>query len=317
MENGNYYDHLPITKYDVRNSRVNKKLTWQYDQGISHDTTEPPPPKKNMRQEAEPSRLEVKVISMNAHTKALDRTRKLFPQVTLQEGVDLRDVDASILLDKNLISFSAFESLQGGRKWHRELSSKGAVGVAQANRLALYGSDDPLLLLEEDCVLEDQILQEVETLLQHEDTFDIAVFGAILTDGRVDKTTRPVTFMPHAGWFYHSTSMRFILLHCVLYSSRGRKNASRLLAMPIEMQLDHMYSLHAATGKLEILLQLSNASASQELHLSTIQDNCRLCDMHVSKTVFNQQYVVVTLIILSLAVIAASALFEMPPVWRK
>jgi hypothetical protein len=130
--------------------------------------------------------------------------RKMFPKcsVNLQNGVDLRHYDAKVLYNTGLIGQSGYNAIVNGRKWHHELSSKGAVGLAQANRLALQKGTNALLLLEEDFYIHSNLrfAEELALLYDHMYDFDMAVFGIPNVDGSILEYVKYLG----EGWYYLS-----------------------------------------------------------------------------------------------------------------
>lgn len=221
--------------------------------------------------------MQVRVISLDAGREVGDLVT-LFPEwdVSVQSGVDLRKVDSKHLFSEGLIAPSAYTTLEEGRRWHYEFNSKGGVGLIQANRLALERGDSPLLLLEDDYNVVDasKLRREVDLLLREEARFDMAVFGASYSPP--NKTG--VDFMP-AGWVWVESG-KFWFLHCVLFTSEGRRKVSRLLSDErADMQLDSLYSTWAELGELRIVAQTSSPSVVQKRRgISNIQsDFCILC----------------------------------------
>ena len=98
--------------------------------------------------------MQAKVISLHdsAPRTLTTQIRRILPGTPLevQRGVDLRRVSVDTLLRHGFLTHSAAWSIKHGRRWHHELPSAGALGLAHAVRLAL--EDDPtrpLLLMEE------------------------------------------------------------------------------------------------------------------------------------------------------------------------
>lgn len=232
------------------------------------------------------NRMDVLIISLNPQQSVYELTT-LFPcsSVQVQRGVDLRNVQLLSLYKSKMIGQSGYTTIKEGRKWHWELNSKGAVGLAQANRIALEKGSQPLLLLEDDykIVKEVAFLNEVDLLNKHLDAFDLAIFGAQFQGD--PKNLKPVTFMP-SGW-YHLTQDKFWFLHCVFYSPSGRRKVGKWLGQePLEMQIDSLYAFWSETKDLRILLQIDHASVVQKVHISHIQtDRCALCDVRPSSGV--------------------------------
>ena len=224
--------------------------------------------------------MDVRVVSLGNPSRLLRTLRQMFPDadVGVQPGVDVRDVTVQDLHASGLVTHTAVHTLRHGRKWHHEHSSKGGIGLQHAVRLALLkDTGRPLLLFEEDCVFRDQaaVVRDVTALRNHMDAFDVASFGA-----RLFSSTREahVRFLSD-GW-HHVGDDPFYLLHCVFYTPRARRVLSEYLTRPSEMQLDGLYSSLASLGELRVLVQLSNHSAVQSTHISSIQEwggGCTLC----------------------------------------
>ena len=225
--------------------------------------------------------MQAKVISLTDRapytlTAQIGRIRPGTP-LEVQQGVDLRRVSTDTLLRQGFLTHSAAWSIKHGRRWHHELSSAGALGLAHAVRLAL--EDDPtrpLLLMEDDCHITDEtrFREDLDTLLLNTDAFDLAVFGLRDKSGTA---TRPVSVLP-PGWYH--VDDQFFLLHCVLYSPRGRVVAAEHLRQPLDMQIDSLYASLASIGELRIWGQAHNRTAVQRVHVSSLQEfgGCLLCD---------------------------------------
>jgi hypothetical protein len=218
-----------------------------------------------------PYDIDVLVISLHKHP--LENLKKLFPRsrVDLQTAVDLRNVDVSDLYETGLIGQAGYDTITSGRKRHSELNSKGGVGLAHANRLALAKDPQrPLLLLEDDYDIKNRtrFLKQMQILYEHMDRFDLATFGARKIKGVVGKK---VDVMPK-GWYHLATGSRFINLHAVVYSVSGRQKVAQWLARePLDMQIDSLYSLWTETRGLRILANFKARVVTQKSHKSTIQ----------------------------------------------
>lgn len=215
--------------------------------------------------------MDIRIITMSTDHNLVKVLKNIFPtaDVGLQRGVDLRNTGILSLYNAGLISHTAIKSLQEGRKWHHEIGSSGAVGLAQANRLALEeNTDTVLLLLEDDCVInnENQLKKYVNTFMDYLDDFDVAVFGA---SNRSKKSTSrepwyPKDFFDVRGEFWHT--------QCVLYSPEGRRKVSSILNKPLEMQIDMLLASYSKVDEVKVVAEFSrNPSTTQSLHLSTIQ----------------------------------------------
>lgn len=241
--------------------------------------------------------MQVRIISFKRSSHLLKECRRMFPgaDVRMQPAVDVRSETATALYNAELLSLAAAHSLDKGRRWHHEMSSTGAVGLAHANRLALEEDPtQPLLLLEEDCMFTSSknTSQAVTSLLEHVEDFDVAVFGAIPQDSSRGPT---LPWLP-AG--FEVLDGQFWLLHCVLYTPRGRKRVAKVLNAPLEMQIDSMMGTLARLGRLTILGQTSRWSAIQMPHTSTVQTFHGLSSHWKSRTHY---YGTVGIVILAVA----------------
>lgn len=229
---------------------------------------------------------QIKIISFSKQLPLISQFNSLFPGVdaTIQQAVDFRDVSERNLFENNLINMSTYLSITEGRKWHREVNSKGAVGLAQANRIALLDSkkyNKSILLCEDDCYISkpEQFVNEITQLLNNTSFFDIAVFGVKLFE-KSDSHLDPVPFMPN-GWYYLDENSHFWFTHCVLYTPEGRiKVGEHLKNEKLEMQIDGLYSYMNKLKIIKVIVQVTNISAIQTDHASSIQtDHCTICDM--------------------------------------
>lgn len=227
--------------------------------------------------------LDVRVITLRDEFD-LAPLKALLPgaDVRVQPAVDFRQVPPMALARAEVVAPSGFVTLKGGRKWHFELNSTAGVGLAQSVRVALEGSDRPLLLFEDDFVISDRVrwVGECKTLLAHMDAFDMASFGALFQGSASGLS--PARFMNDDGWKFAKGA--FFNMHCVMYSPRGRSIVrNRLRDHPLDMQIDSLVGSLAEMDVLTILLQVNRGSAKQRVHVSSIQnDACSLCDVPAS-----------------------------------
>ena len=182
--------------------------------------------------------LDVCVISLDPEKPIKPSIKNVFPNARVIKAVDMRTTNPLMMRKSNLITHSAVDTLQHGRKWHKELSSKGAIGIHQSNRVALEYGDGPLLLLEEDCNISPDIQMHLNELMRNDSKFDVAVFGGIIMESNAP--LKKVDFLPK-GWNTCS-DMYFILMHCVFYTPIGRKKMANHLNMPQEIQIDALLS---------------------------------------------------------------------------
>ena len=224
--------------------------------------------------------MQVRIITLEETSKLVSKLKYIFPEadVGIQRGIDVRKSPTELLCASNLITHSVVHTLQHGRKWHHEVATKGAVGIAQANRLAIEEDfSKPLLLLEADCYILNgkKLKKEVDQLLIHADKFDMAVFGGWF--GKSDKKTE--MWLPKG---FKVIEGKFWWLQCVLYTPSGRQKVSKLLNKPLEMQIDSLYGAEALMGNLTVVGQVKGRSTTQILHRSSVQSQNPF-DVHLHK----------------------------------
>lgn len=227
-------------------------------------------------------KLDIGIITLNKYSDLFDQMTRLFPgaNVFLQTGVDVRNSSLENLREADIISDSAYVALNDGRKSHWELNTKGGIGVFLANKAALLKNvTRPLLLFEDDCIIEnvDKFKSEVDVLLNHQNEYDIAVFGGLLTSKPLNK--KCTSFFKNNDWNYIEGS--FILMHSVFYSTNGRKKIGEYyLQNQLAMQIDGLLSLLSQRKKIKLIVQEKHHTTRQKHHASNIQnDICLLCFM--------------------------------------
>lgn len=199
-----------------------------------------------------------------------------------------------------------------GRKWHHELNSKGGVGVAQANRLALLKDvTRPLLLFEDDYVIQNKskFLDEIGTLLSGSVQYDMAVFGAFII-GQRGTWEREASL--NSGWYVMNSSVNFYGLHAVLYSPSARERIGGLLSStPLDMQIDSLYSYYAQTNPdFRVIVQLEDPSVVQSRHVSSIQnDTCHLCDLTPNNVLQNSTRSYLSFLVVVAGLLVCSLVF--------
>lgn len=232
--------------------------------------------------------MQIRIITLADTSRLVQQMRALFPNadVGIQRGIDVRTSPTNLLFSSDLITHSVVHTLQNGRRWHHEVPSKGAIGVAQANRLALEeDTSQPLLLLEDDCIVldEQRLSNEVAHLLAHSNEFDMAVFGAKY------KGKQPVSTAPWLPEGFNIIKDKFWLLHSVLYTPSGRAKVAALLQKPLEMQIDSLLGSEARMGNLTVVGQLHRPSTKQSIHPSNIQSLLpypAVCKVYIPVAVF-------------------------------
>ena len=218
--------------------------------------------------------MQVKVISLAATVPLRATLERMFPEapVGVQPGVDLRNVSVDAMHRNKLVSHGAARVLAHGRKWHHELASRGAVGLAHATRLALEDDPDvPLLLFEDDALIKDEqgLLRDLEYIAARTHLYDVFILCA--ASPALESLTE---WTPVADMFH--------LMHAVYYTPRGRRIfAQELRETPLEMQIDSLLGMMAQRGQLRVAARPERgASVVQKHHVSAIQDTCPLCNIH-------------------------------------
>jgi len=223
-----------------------------------------------------PGDLDVRVISM--HTEVPPAIRRVFPTAMVIAATDLRAASPRVLHTQGVITDDALESIEQGRRYHRELSSCGGVGLWYSVCGALAQGSRPLLLFEEDCVPSPQLPLAVQRLLDlapdAEGAFDLAVFGPLRTDGfLVSEAPAHRGFGWCDGYFWG--------MHAVLYTADGRARARAMLRGPVDAQLDAKVAWLALYGqpvrrrpRLRVLLQCPGEPLARQLsHPSSLQSD--------------------------------------------
>lgn len=193
--------------------------------------------------------------------------------VQLSPAVDMRHVSTKSLIRSGMITLSAADTLDAGRKWHKELTSTGTVGLYQSNRLLLQDGVRPVLVFEEDCEYDMHRLKtELERLVKLGDAIDVAVFGAWQDrSNRFHRTNLDNWVRLEKGSFWYT--------HCVYYSASGRKKMSKYMSDPQEIQYDSYLAFLGSRQMLNLYIETSKNTAWQSLSTSsTLQtDMCLLC----------------------------------------
>lgn len=217
------------------------------------------------------STWQIRIIDLACANPLVDEMRGLFPDadVALQSAVNVRASAPRDMARVGLIGHAVYHTLEHPRRWDHEVPTSGAVGLAQAVRLALEtDAARPLLLLEADCVIRDAraFTAQVRRLLRHADEFDVAVFGMLYKGDALALAFAP--YLPHD---FRVVRDKFWFTHCVLYTPRGRRATAEILRRPLEMQIDSLLGSHARAGTLTVVGQVENWTARQSMHASTIQ----------------------------------------------
>lgn len=223
------------------------------------------------------SSVELRVISLKHDCPLIASLKRDFVgnDVQTTPAVDMRRVSTKSLVRSGVITLSAADTLETGRKWHKELTSSGTVGLHQSNRLLLQGGARPVLVFEEDCRYDGHRLKtELERLVKLGDAIDVAVFGAWQDRSNQVQPTDLANWVKLVkGGFWYA--------HCVYYSAAGRKKMSEHLSQPQEVQYDFYLAFLASRQMLTVYLETSTKTAWQALSAgSTLQtDVCLLCSL--------------------------------------
>lgn len=242
--------------------------------------------------------MDVRIISLNPQQS--HPVKKLFPNATSFQAVDFRKKTPQELLDENLITLNAFESLTNGRKYHHEISTSGAVGLHQSFLKVLTLSKEPILICEDDCVPSPRLPTVINEMLLNSSDFDMVIFGPFMY--RQSKGSMPSFFKEFdflTGYFWGT--------HAVLFSSHGRQKAIQHMIHPVDVQVDALFSRLAMYSNFNILIQTSGEPlAKQSKHISTIQleSDCHLCDIEPNQTIYPIIWIAIILIIIFVYIIS-------------
>ena len=229
------------------------------------------------------SSVELRVISLKHDCPLAESLKRDFGDydVKISPAVDMRRVSTKSLVRSGMITLSAADTLDMGRKWHKELTSTGTVGLHQSNRLLMQEGIRPVLVFEEDCKYDSHRLKtELEQLVKLGDTIDVAVFGAWQDRSNQVEPTQLANWVKliQGGFWY---------AHCVYYSAAGRKKMREYLSQPQEVQFDFYLAFLASRQMLNVYLERSKKTAWQRLSTnSSLQtDVCLLCSLPGSPSI--------------------------------
>ena len=225
--------------------------------------------------------VEVRIISMNPNPTSLQMMRNLFDDVAVTRAVDLRSRTAQQLFNDNLItSTAATTMLFGKRKWHREFTAGGAVGLVESMKLVLRRHRSTsrawTLICEEDCRPAPNLRTVVERLMhgyQKGCRFDAAMIGSSFAKSS-----------PSCIDGFHKITGYFLGMHCFLVSPDAHVKLSNILSVPLNVQVDSLFSEMILLNRLYVIGQVGERSAKQSRHQSTIQQahDCPLCNVNPS-----------------------------------
>ena len=218
--------------------------------------------------------LEVRIISLAPKPLSLARLQSLFRDVAVSRAVDLRDQSAHQLFERKMITATAAETMLQGRKWHREFSRPGAVGLAQSMIRVLGRSRNAntwTLMCEEDCSPRPDLPAIVQKCIDgfHSGcAFDAALIGSVFRESA-----------PSCIPGFHRLSGLVYMTHCMLIPPEGHAVLLKILQPPLEVQVDALFTQHIRLKRLNMIAQVGELSAVQDRSESTIQSACPLCNL--------------------------------------
>jgi hypothetical protein len=214
--------------------------------------------------------IDIYVISLN-DLDPMHSVFTYFPSAKRFPAVDRRHATMDDV--KDIVTSNAQLTLKRGRKWHHELSSMSAVGLYESNRQILNSGDNPVIIFEEDVVIDGRIVSALDVLKFQMKDFDVIVFGPIHTNS-IKESIKLQDFCTIQDEFWGT--------HAVLYSKQGRKKVAEELNGLIDMQIDAKLARMAMFNNLRLFVQCNSIPlATQSEHVSTIQEkhgSCPLCN---------------------------------------
>ena len=214
--------------------------------------------------------IDIYVISLN-ELNPLHPVLTYFPAAKRFPAVDRRN--STIDDVRNIVTSNAQLTLTRGRKWHHELSSMSAVGLYESNRKILNSGDNPVLIFEEDVIIDERFVSALDVLKTQMKDFDVIVFGPIRTNS-IKESIKLQDFCTIQDEFWGT--------HAVLYSKQGRKKVAEELNGLIDIQIDAKLARMAMFDDLRLFVQCNSIPlATQSVHVSTIQEidgSCPLCN---------------------------------------
>tara|TARA_Y100001934_G_C12318163_1_gene758667 strand:- start:837 stop:1658 length:822 start_codon:yes stop_codon:yes gene_type:complete len=218
--------------------------------------------------------VEVKIISLSSHNRK-HKVQEVFPKASFYKAVDLRTKTPENLLETKIITPSGFESLKAGRKYHHELGSAGAVGLALSFWNILKEKNGPILICEDDCIPSRLLPDVVDNLLEVSSQFDLVIFGPVMYENKNLAREFSVKNFEFLNDYFWGT-------HACLFTEQGRKKLTKYMEPPVDIQIDSLFSRLALYSDLKVLIQVSGVPlASQQSHTSTVQSQepCFLCNL--------------------------------------
>ena len=256
---------------------------------------------------------------------------KYFSNVNHFKAIDLRNIPAKKLFEDKLITLTALNSIENGRKWHSELPGAGAVGLWQSNRILLEklkNTKENVIICEQDCIIKNpEIYCETVKKLKGVD-FDLAVFGThilkktnlneinmnknkLIESYKNDIQDKLLKYsdLPKIPINFSNFKGDFVLLHNVVWSPKGINKILKYLNEPQDMQLDALFSKLSQLDILKVLIHdKKNTNAVQDYHPSTLNNDsfCLLCDTEPNLNInmnYNISYTFIMILILLISII--------------
>lgn len=197
--------------------------------------------------------MDAYVISLKPDPPSLPAIRRYLPDVQRFPAVDLRGSNMWECFHEGLISRNAYDTWCRGRRWHKEIETASTVGCYQSHLSALRAGDGPVLVMEEDCMFLRDPTEEIATLLEHQDKWDVAMFGSSFWGSNAPGVK--------AGWLpkgWRDVSLDTVDgygAHCVMYSAEGRKKVLERASMPQEIHYDLELHQMGFTGEISLMVQ--------------------------------------------------------------
>lgn len=242
--------------------------------------------------------MQVKIICLNVQAQIgrVHPVQNIFPNATINQAVDMRNVSAEKLLQEKMITTSAFESIKNGRKYHHEMSSTAAAGLSLSVLNMLNEGEGPILICEDDCIPSPKLPHVIRKLLALSSEFDMAIFGPTYYEHDQSDIPFQLKGFDRLNKYFWGT-------HALYFTEAGRQKAIAHLQPPYDVQIDAHFSRLSMYADFRAIIQFSLPPlATQGFHMSTVQmDICPMCDLHPNSSrnaVINLSLPSVTLICL-------------------
>ena len=244
--------------------------------------------------------IEVRIISLDKHTNN-HPVKVMFPQAKYFKAIDTRNSTPKNLLDNRLITLNGFENLKNGRKYHHELPSTGCIGLSLSMWHILKSGNEPILICEDDC-LPSPILPHVIDEIYNSSDIDMVVFGPIMYKRSEDTVASFIKGFDMLNSYFWGT-------HAILFTSSGRKKASKYLEPPVDVQVDALFSRLAMYSDYKVIIQAPNEAplAKQKPHTSTLQNYCPLCERNPKDTMIDSLSILIICVVLLLLLVIFSS----------